>query len=154
VLVAPLASELRATLLKVHSGKDLIVDLQVQPGAAFLGDSGDLTELLGNLLDNACKCCRSFVRLQASLVASDDSPVQLLLCVDDDGPGVDPADRRRILARGVRADERAAGHGLGLAIVSDTVALYNGELTVDSAPVHGGARFQVKLPGRLMSAAA
>jgi two-component system sensor histidine kinase PhoQ len=152
--VAPLASELRATLLKVHSGKDLMIDLQVQPGAAFLGDGGDLTELLGNLLDNACKWCRSTVRLQASVEVADDTHALLLLCVDDDGPGVDPADRRRILARGVRADERAAGHGLGLAIVSDTVALYNSSLTVGVAPQLGGARFEVRLPGRLISATA
>jgi two-component system sensor histidine kinase PhoQ len=147
--LAPVAAELRATLLKVHSAKDLSIELAIQPGAAFLGDVGDLTEVLGNLLDNACKWCRTRVCLKASV---DTGRERLPLCVqvDDDGPGVAVTDRQRILGRGVRADERAGGHGLGLAMVSETVALYGGELQVVEATEMGGARFVLLLPGRLL----
>jgi two-component system, OmpR family, sensor histidine kinase PhoQ len=79
---------------------------------------------------------------------------QLLLQVDDDGPGVIAADRVRILERGVRADERAEGHGLGLAMVSDTATLYGGDLRVAAATELGGARFELLLPGRLIEAQA
>ena len=151
-LVATVANELRATLLKVRSAKDLHIALQVQAGAAFVGDPGDLTEMLGNLLDNACKWCQSQVRVNASIVAGGALGTQLLLQVDDDGPGVLAADRARILERGVRADERAEGHGLGLAMVTDTATLYGGELRVAAALELGGARFELFLPGRLIGA--
>jgi two-component system, OmpR family, sensor histidine kinase PhoQ len=164
-LVATVANELRATLLKVRSTKDLHIGLQLQPGAAFVGDPGDLTEMLGNLLDNACKWCQSQVRLSASIVAGGSgnsgavggagaAGAQLLLQVDDDGPGVAAVDRVRILERGVRADERAEGHGLGLAMVSDTATLYGGELRVAASTELGGARFELLLPGRLIGARA
>jgi two-component system, OmpR family, sensor histidine kinase PhoQ len=164
-LVATVANELRATLLKVRSAKDLHIALQLQSGAAFVGDPGDLTEMLGNLLDNACKWCQSQVRLRASIVARTAGAAvaegiagvvgaQLLLQVDDDGPGVAANDRTRILERGVRADERAEGHGLGLAMVSDTATLYGGELRVAAATELGGARFELLLPGRLIGARA
>jgi two-component system sensor histidine kinase PhoQ len=148
-LIAPVANELRMTLLKVRSAKDLTIVLQLQDQAAFVGDIGDLTEMLGNLLDNACKWCRSQVRLKA-MIESSGSASQLVLQVDDDGPGIEPADRERILQRGVRADERAEGHGLGLAMVSDTAALYRGQLRVSGASDLGGARFELILPGRLV----
>jgi two-component system sensor histidine kinase PhoQ len=77
---------------------------------------------------------------------------RLKLEVSDDGPGVPPADRERILQRGVRASASAVGHGIGLALVSDTVALYGGEITVDASAELGGALFAVSLPGRLAAA--
>jgi two-component system sensor histidine kinase PhoQ len=68
--------------------------------------------------------------------------------LDDDGPGIAEADRARVLQRGGRADEATPGHGLGLSMVHDTVELYGGTLRIDSSPL-GGARFELKLPGRL-----
>jgi two-component system sensor histidine kinase PhoQ len=67
--------------------------------------------------------------------------------VEDDGPGIAPEDRPRVLQRGVRADEKVPGHGLGLAMVCDTVDLYGGRLDVDQSAL-GGARFSLRLPGR------
>ena len=118
-------------------------------GTHFVGDRGDLTELLGNLLDNACKWCRSRVRLTAAAEAQADARRRLILIIEDDGPGISAGDRARVLRRGVRADEKVPGHGLGLAMVHDTVELYGGQLTIDASPL-GGARFTLRLPGRIV----
>ena len=115
--------------------------------AQFVGDRGDLTELLGNLLDNACKWCRFQVRLSASRDPAAGARQRLRLTVEDDGPGVGDADRDRVLERGVRADEQVPGHGLGLAMVRDTVDLYGGTLTIGRSPL-GGLQVTVRLPGR------
>jgi two-component system, OmpR family, sensor histidine kinase PhoQ len=147
VEVWQVAAELRATLLRVYAGKDLIIEVAVAPGVQFIGDRGDLTELLGNLLDNACKWCRSRVRLSARIEESAGPRERLRLAVEDDGPGISAQDRARVLQRGVRADEKVPGHGLGLAMVHDTVDLYGGKLAIDASPL-GGARFTVRLPGR------
>jgi two-component system sensor histidine kinase PhoQ len=119
----------------------------VPPAAQFIGDRGDLTELLGNLLDNACKWCRARVRFSAGIENGAESRERLSLVVEDDGAGISATDRVRVLQRGVRADEKVPGHGLGLAMVHDTVDLYGGKLTIDASPL-GGARFTVRLPGR------
>ncbi len=147
VEVAQVAAELRSTLLKVYAGKDLSLELAVAPATLFVGDRGDLTELIGNLLDNACKWCRSRVRLTAGSVESAGPRERLNLVVEDDGAGISAADRARVLERGVRADQNVPGHGLGLAMVHDTVDLYGGQLSIDSSPL-GGARFSLRLPGR------
>ena len=147
VEVAAVAAELRLALLKVYAGKDLALELAVDPGAQFIGDRGDLTELLGNLLDNACKWCTVRVRFTAGLEPAAGPRERLRLVIDDDGPGLSAADRARVLERGVRADEKVPGHGLGLAMVQDTVELYGGQLLIDASPL-GGARFTVRLPGR------
>jgi two-component system sensor histidine kinase PhoQ len=145
--VAQVAAELRGALLRVYANKDLAIELAVAPGTLFIGDRGDLTELLGNLLDNACKWCRSRVRFTAGAEERTAARERLSLVVEDDGPGISAANRARVLERGVRADESVPGHGLGLAMVHDTVDLYGGRLAVDSSPL-GGARFSLWLPGR------
>ena len=147
VEVAQVAAELRSTLLKVYAGKDLSLELAVAPATLFVGDRGDLTELIGNLLDNACKWCRSRVRLTASSDESAGPRERLNLVIEDDGPGISADDRARVLERGVRADQNVPGHGLGLAMVHDTVDLYGGQLSIDASAL-GGARFSVRLPGR------
>lgn len=150
VPLAPLLAELRATMLKVHSSKDLTIEVEVAARAGFVGDRGDIIELLGNLLDNACKWCAGKVLVQVQLLDDESSPHRLAIRVEDDGPGIAPQDRGRVLARGVRADERAPGHGLGLAMVADTVALYGGEVIIAESAVLKGARIAVSLPGRLL----
>jgi len=103
--------------------------------------------VLGNLLDNACKWCRGHVRLTARTEENAHVRVRLVIAIEDDGPGISEADRPRVLQRGVRADENVPGHGLGLAMVRETVELYGGRLEVDTSPL-GGARFTLRLPGR------
>ena len=147
VEIAPIVSELRSALLKVYN-KDLLFEASVEPGAQFIGDVGDVTELLGNLLDNACKWAKARVRIDVRVDPAADSRQALQLVIDDDGPGIAATDRAKVLQRGGRADEATPGHGLGLYMVHDTVALYGGSMQIDSSPLDG-ARFLLKLPGRL-----
>ncbi|HVS77152.1 MAG TPA: ATP-binding protein [Steroidobacteraceae bacterium] len=148
VAVAAVAADLRGALLKVYSRKDLSIELSIQEGSHFIGDRGDFVELLGNLMDNACKWCREKVRVAVTVeegrAAGRES---LTLVVEDDGPGIAEEDRPKVLERGVRTDEKVPGHGLGLAMVHDTVDLYGGKLVVDESPL-GGARFALRLPGK------
>ena len=148
VAVAPIAADLRAALLKVYRDKDLSLELAVPAACLFVGDRADLLEMLGNLLDNACKWCRQQVRL--TVVVDPAGPIQenMSVTVEDDGPGVSADNRARVLERGVRTDESVPGHGLGLAMVRETVELYGGSLSVDTSPL-GGARFELHLPGRV-----
>jgi two-component system sensor histidine kinase PhoQ len=145
--LSQVAGELRLALLRVYARKDLSIELAIGAGVAFIGDRGDLTEMLGNLLDNACKWCRGRVRLGAAIDTGAAARQRLALSIEDDGPGISAADRARVLERGVRADEKVPGHGIGLAMVLDTVELYGGSLTIETSPL-GGARFSVRLPGR------
>ncbi|MFT3904997.1 MAG: ATP-binding protein [Steroidobacteraceae bacterium] len=148
VPVAPLAAELRVALLKVYASRDLSIEIDVPAPIGFLGDRGDLLELLGNLLDNACKWCRQRVRLSVQLTPQAAAGQRLRLVVEDDGPGIAPDDRERVTQRGVRADERQPGHGLGLAMVRETVQMYGGSLQIETSAALGGAALIVTLPGR------
>ena len=111
--VAPIVSELRVALLRVYGNKDLLFEVAVATGTQFIGDRADVTELLGNLLDNACKWARSRIRIAATVDAAADSRTALRLTIEDDGPGIAEADRARVLTRGGRADEDTPGYGLG-----------------------------------------
>jgi len=146
--LAPVVTDLRAALLKVYGNKDLLFETAIAPGSQFIGDRADLTELLGNLLDNACKWARGHIRVEAGIDTAADSRAALRLVVEDDGPGIAESDRARVLNRGARADEATPGYGLGLAMVTDTVALYGGSLRIDASAL-GGARFDLRLPGRV-----
>ena len=145
--VMQVAVDLRAALLKVYAGKDLSIELVIERESQFVGDRGDFTELLGNLVDNACKWCRSHVRVTVTIDPQAGSRERLSLAVEDDGAGISEENRARVLERGVRADESVPGHGLGLAMVHDTVDLYGGAISIDASPL-GGARFSLRLPGR------
>jgi two-component system sensor histidine kinase PhoQ len=135
-------------MLKVHARKDLRIDIDVPPEPGFLGDSGDILELLGNLTDNACKWCRSRVLVSAQLDGSRELSRRLSIVVEDDGPGIAPENRMRVIERGVRADEHVPGHGLGLAMVRETAGLYGGRFFIDDSVALGGARVELQLPGR------
>lgn len=149
--VLPVVMELRAALLKVHANKDLRIEVDVPARIAFLGDSSDLLEMLGNVLDNACKWCRSRVLVSARVDDARALAQRLSIVIDDDGPGIAPADRKRVIERGVRTHEHVPGHGLGLAIVRDAVMLYGGRFFIDASVELGGARVELQLPGREMS---
>jgi two-component system sensor histidine kinase PhoQ len=146
--VGQVVAELRGALLKVYGNKDMSIETAIDPRVQFIGDRADLTELLGNLLDNACKWCRSRVRIEAAIGQGADSRAALHLTIDDDGPGIAEEHRAKVLERGGRADEATPGHGLGLAMVHDTVALYGGAMRIEGSNL-GGARFDLRLPGRI-----
>jgi two-component system, OmpR family, sensor histidine kinase PhoQ len=145
--VAVVARELRLALLKVYAAKDLSIEIKVDPAVRFIGDPADLTESLGNLLDNACKWCASRVRLTARVDESAAARRELELLVEDDGAGIPEESRSRVLERGGRADENTPGYGLGLAMVRETVQLYGGELDLAASSL-GGAAVRLSLPGR------
>jgi len=135
------------TLEKLHAQRGILCELDVDPAARFHGDLGDLLELLGNLLENAFKWGRARVLLTAKpIVSARMRRPGLLLTVEDDGPGIPPEKVDALFKRGVRGDERTPGHGIGLSIVTDIVASYEGELQVNRSDELGGARFQVRLP--------
>jgi len=148
VALAPIAQQLRLALLKVHARKDLLIELALPADAGFAGDADDLYEILGNLMDNAAKWCRGHVRVSATL---DAGPRRLCVLVEDDGPGIAPVDRERVLQRGVRADQQVPGHGLGLAMVLEQAGLYGGNLQLAEADL-GGLQVQLQLPGGSMGA--
>ena len=140
VELRPVAERVVRTIgrLFVDKGPEFIID--IDESLTLRCETEDLEEMLGNLLENACKFTRSAVTISASRNASG-----VMIVVDDDGPGIAPADRQRFLQRGVRADEAPSGAGLGLAIVGDLVDLYGGSLTLDTSP-SGGLRVQMVLP--------
>ena len=139
VAVAPVVSDLKETLDKVYRDKRVECTVYVAPGAVFHGDPGDLTELLGNLLDNAYKYCRR--RVTVRIDAKHDG---LAFAIGDDGNGLAPDEVQRVLERGVRADESMPGQGIGLAVVRETVELYGGTLDVGRSSL-GGADVRVTL---------
>lgn len=139
--VAPAARGLVRTMQAVHADRDLGFEVEANPAIVVAIEPHDLDEMLGNVLDNACKWARSRVAVQAV-----DAPPGARLTVDDDGPGIAAELRDEVLRRGVRADEAAPGSGLGLAIVRDLVGLYGGALTLTTSPL-GGLRVELTLPG-------
>ena len=126
-------------LRRLYRDRNLDIELRVAPGSVFPGDREDLLELAGNLLDNACKWARTRVRVN---VEADGG---LRLVVEDDGPGCSEAELQRLATRGVRTDESAPGHGLGLAIVHDIVEDYGGSLRFSRSDDLGGFRVEVVL---------
>lgn len=132
---------LLATLGMIH-GEGLQLSQQVPAGLLLPWDREDLLELLGNLLDNACKWADSEVKLTI-----EDQPECYRLLIDDDGPGIAVSDREQVLERGTRLDEQVAGHGLGLGIVRDIVDAWGGQMTLQSSPL-GGLRVSIELPRR------
>lgn len=140
-VAAPL-DDLRRALLRLHAARDIAIELEADPAARFRGDPADLQEMVGNLLDNAVHWARSRV----SLRAHEDAGV-LRIDVDDDGPGIAPADRAAVLERGRRLDERTPGSGLGLAIVDELARAHGGSIELDEAPSPlGGLRASLRLP--------
>jgi signal transduction histidine kinase len=126
----------------LYAERGLALETHVDKEHTVRVEREDLDEMLGNLLDNACKWTRSKIVLTSS--ASDGIVV---LSVDDDGPGVDAGMRQQVLRRGVRADEAAPGSGFGLAIVRDLAELYGGSIGLDRSPL-GGLRATLRLPAR------
>jgi signal transduction histidine kinase len=134
------AEGLSRTLQRLHAGRGLAITVEVSADHFVRGEREDLDEMLGNLLDNACRWARSRVA-----VASARNGDRIVITVDDDGPGLAAELRERVLQRGVRADEAGPGSGFGLAIVRDLAELYGGSIALETSPL-GGLRSRLDLP--------
>ena len=146
--VAPVIEALARTMEKIHRGRDILIDVEAAGGVKFRGEKQDLEEMTGNLVDNACKWSeqRVFIEVLLELTPGGALDPTLRIIVDDDGPGLSPAERIQVARRGQRLDETKPGSGLGLSIVTDLAALYGGSLTLGAAPI-GGLRAELTLPG-------
>lgn len=136
------------SLERLYVDKNILCEFDIDEGANFFGEEGDLLELLGNLLENAFKWANHRVLLSVKKRAPENPRawrVGLEIRVEDDGPGIPPEQLDRVLQRGVRGDERVQGHGIGLAIVEDIVRSYRGTLQVDRSAELGGACFHVSI---------
>jgi signal transduction histidine kinase len=134
------ADALARTMMTLHADRRVSVEVRVAHDQFTRVQREDLEEMLGNLVDNACKWAAARVEVHSRKT---NGTIELL--VDDDGPGLDPSLRAKVLQRGVRADEAAPGSGLGLAIVADLVELYGGSIGLDNSPL-GGLRATLRLP--------
>jgi two-component system sensor histidine kinase PhoQ len=132
VPLVPAVQRLLAALTKLHAGRAVGVHLDLSPGVSFRGAEGDLLEVIGNLLDNAFKWCRTRVRVGARREAG-----LLVLWVEDDGPGIPAAQAQGLGERGARVDLSAPGHGIGLAVAREICQAYGGDLTISSSPLGG-----------------
>ena len=139
-IIKPRAAALVRAMGRIHQDRGIAFDLECPEGLAFRGESEDLDEILGNLLDNAGKWAKARVVMIVGQAGT-----KIKISVADDGPGLSEAQARAVLARGQRLDESVPGTGLGLSIVKDMVAIYGGELLLTRAP-GGGLLAELTLP--------
>lgn len=145
--VAATLEALRGALLKVYVERNITCVLNVESGAMFFGDREDLTEIAGNLLDNAFKWARSEIRLTVTRLTSPTARRDgFSMVLEDDGPGIPESRRIHVLERGARLDERVSGQGIGLSVVRELVGLNGGTITIEASETLRGARIEVRLP--------
>jgi signal transduction histidine kinase len=151
--VAPVIEALRRTMEKIHRDRDIGIEVEAETSAKFRGERQDIEEMVGNLVDNACKWAESRVFIEVLVERAGgmraggiEGGSTLRIIVDDDGRGLSPDERAQVSRRGARLDESKPGSGLGLSIVIDLAALYGGSLTLGTAPI-GGLRAELVLPG-------
>jgi len=146
--VRPVVSALVRTMEKIHHARGISIELDAPEDARFRGEKQDLEEMIGNLVDNACKWAQSRVALETFVERPDVYSERRIvrIVVDDDGPGLSPQQREQVGRRGRRLDEAKSGSGLGLSIVVELASLYGGGLNLGTAPI-GGLRAELVLPG-------
>lgn len=130
--VRPAIDALVRTLARLHADRQLSITASVDPDLQVRVQRPDLDEMIGNLLDNACRWATRMVQIDA--VRSGDA---VRIVIEDDGPGLDAAKQGAVLRRGIRADESDTGSGLGLSIVRELSAEYGGSVTLDRAGLGG-----------------
>ncbi|MTB39186.1 two-component system sensor histidine kinase PhoQ [Providencia sp. wls1948] len=135
--VPSVLDSLASALHKVYQNKGVSITVDISPEITWLGQPNDFMEVMGNIMENACKYCLEFVEVTAAV--GQDS---LVITVDDDGPGVPESQRNIIFVRGQRVDTLRPGQGLGLSIALEIIDQYDGNITISDSPL-GGARVQV-----------
>lgn len=139
--VEPIVQRLTSAMNKVYQDKNIHFELNIANDLRYPIESQDLFELLGNLIENACKYGRDRVAIFAL-----DKDSDLLIIVADNGPGIKDQELDIILQRGARADTAKPGQGIGLAVSTDIVSAYNGSIHIGNSDALGGAEFQIRLP--------
>ena len=145
--VDPVLQALARTLQRINVDRHLKISVEAQAGLRFRGERQDLEEMVGNLMDNACKWAKSQVVVRSYVASAmvDEARAWLVIEVSDDGPGI-PVEKRQIaVERGKRLDESKPGSGLGMSIISETASMYGGNLTLNDA-IAGGLRANLRLP--------
>jgi signal transduction histidine kinase len=142
--VAPVVTALARTMEKIHHDKAVAVAVVADQQAKFRGERPDLEEMIGNLVDNACKWAASRVAVSVAREVSEKG-LAIRIVVDDDGRGLSQGQREQVAKRGQRLDETKPGSGLGLSIVVELARLYGGSLVLGEAPT-GGLRAELVLP--------
>jgi signal transduction histidine kinase len=137
--VADAVAGLVRTMERLYADRSLSIRADVPSDCAVRVPMEDLEEMIGNLLDNACKWTKSLVTISAATEGA-----RVVITVDDDGGGLNAEMREQVLQRGVRADEAAPGSGLGLAIVRDLAEAYGGTIALQQA-LDGGVRARLTL---------
>jgi len=140
--VAATASNIVAAMKRLYGGKNLRIDVDIEARCVAACDPMDLNEMLANIIDNACKWGIETVTIQGSI---DNSKSQVVITVEDDGPGLPPESMEVVFRIGERLDEQVPGSGLGLPIVRDLAQLYGGEIRLEPS-TKGGLRAILKLP--------
>jgi signal transduction histidine kinase len=145
--VEPVVDSIVRAMARIHEERGIDIGAEVPAGAQFRGEKQDLEEIVGNLVDNACKWAKSEVAVTVGYVrpVDDETAGSLTLTIDDDGRGLTEAERAEATRRGRRLDETTPGSGLGLSIVTELVGLYGGRFRLDRSPT-GGLRAEVVLP--------
>ena len=138
--VSDTAAALIRTVQRLYADRALTIDTDIDASLQVRVQRQDLEEILGNVLDNACKWTKTRIVIRARVTGS-----SVEIDVDDDGAGIAEPMRAKVLERGVRADEAQPGSGLGLAIVGDLVSIYRGTITLSKSP-EGGVRVSLNLP--------
>jgi two-component system, OmpR family, sensor histidine kinase PhoQ len=138
----PLVNRIADSLSKVYADKAIAWHIELPASLSFQGDEGDLMELLGNLMENACKFGQRQVRVQGGAGQG------LWLSVEDDGAGIADDQADAVLLRGQRADQQIPGQGIGLAVVMDIVKAYGGKLHIGRSDSLGGAAINLSFPER------
>ncbi|GAA0547980.1 signal transduction histidine kinase [Rhizomicrobium palustre] len=139
--VSPVLEDLARVLMRIHQERGIIITVHCPETLYFRGERQDLEEMAGNLMDNACKWAKGRVIVTAERLEGR----LFQLSIEDDGPGLAPEDRGRVMSRGERLDESVPGTGLGLSIVREIAKLYGGQLVMDEARL-GGLATRLNLP--------
>ena len=142
VQLLTVVSKLRRTLAKVYASKQVEITIDIDGEENFYGDEHDIYEVLGNLMENACKYTNARVFVKTESTAAHKKKKQCCIVVEDDGSGIPPDEVESALSRGVRLDSQNHGQGIGLAMVADLVEGYKGEIRIEESEL-GGCRFIV-----------